>query len=381
MFLFYLLLLLILLIYLSVEYIQLGKSLQKIPIRILVNGTRGKSTIVKIIREILRQNGIKVFAKTTGNQPMEYLPDDKTKIISRHAPASIIENISILRSWAKESPEAGVVECMALQPETQRILTHIFKPNYILISNIHLDHAEAMGNKFDEMVSTILECVSRDANILTTNQVAENLQQSGRSLETICIAKPREFPEKFANLPSQVVDRNWSLIKTMADQLKIDSSITYRCFHEVHSSMNAKACIEIPSLNYSFWNLFSINDHQSTAMFIDHSQGNKNGETQKIILFNTRSDRPLRTKYFAELVLQEFPENIPIWITGSGKRFARNLFRRKNLSHNSITLMNPKEVLEKLQCKFDMPATIYGIGNSHGMQEIVEQLFTGTQNL
>jgi gamma-polyglutamate synthase len=82
----------------------------------LVNGTRGKSTIVKIIHEILRQNGTKVFAKTTGDQPLEHLSDGQTKIILRHAPASIIENIKILRRWVKESPEAIVMECMALQP-------------------------------------------------------------------------------------------------------------------------------------------------------------------------------------------------------------------------------------------------------------------------
>jgi poly-gamma-glutamate synthase PgsB/CapB len=376
MFSFYLLFLLILLIYLAVEYIRLAKSLQRIPIRILVTGTRGKSTMVKIIHEMLRQSGQKVFAKTTGDQPLEHLSDGKTRIILRHAPASIIENISILRGWVKESPEALVMECMALQPENQRSLsTQILKPNYILISNIRLDHAEVMGHKLDEMATTILECVTKNASILTTNQVAESLRQFGKPLESICIAKPKEFLEKFANIPSQIVDQNWSLIKTLADQLKIDPSITYRSFYEIHSSMGAKVCIEIPALNYSFWNLFSINDHQSTAMFIDYSQENKNWGNQKIILFNNRSDRPLRTKYFAELVLQEFPENIPIWITGSGKRFARNVFRRKTLSPDSIILMNPKEVLDKLKSKFEMPAIIYGIGNFYGMQAIVEHLF------
>ena len=372
---FYLLLLLILLIYLGVEYIWLVKSLQKIPTRILVNGTRGKSTIVKVIREILQQSGQKVFAKTSGNQPLEYLPDGQTKIILRHAPASIIENISILRRWVKESPEVVVMECMALQSETQHHLSsHIFKPNYILISNIHLDHAEAMGNKFEEMVSTILECVNNNANILTTNQVAEKLKQFGKSLENIHIAKAEGFPEKFDSIPSQIVDQNWSLIKTLTDQLNIDQSIAYRSFFEIHRSIDSTVYTKILNLNYSFWNLFSINDQESTAMFIRHSQNNNCPETQKIILFNARSDRPLRTKQFVELVCQEFPKNITIWITGTGNRLAKNLFGRKKLSFEFVTLMSPRKVIDKLKSKFDVPATIYGIGNHHGMQEIIEHI-------
>lgn len=373
----YLLFLFIILVCLGIEYARLTRSLHKIPIRILVNGTRGKSTLVKIIHEILRQSGQKAFAKTTGDEPLEYLPDGQIKMISRNAPASIIENIGILRHWANEFPEAIVMECMALQPEAQRNLsTHIFKPNYILISNIHFDHAEAMGDQLREMVSTILECINDSANILTTNQVEEKLKQFGKSLANIRIAKAERFPERFYSIPSQLVDQNWSLIKSMTDQLNINLQIAYHCFREVHLSMNRKVSIRNPNLNYSFGNLFSINDHESAAMFIQHSRQNQISKAQEVVLFNARSDRPVRTKYFAELVLQEFPQNINIWITGSGKQLAKNIFRRKNIGCNSITLMSPKEVLDKLKSRFDIPATIYGIGNLCGMQEIVEHLST-----
>lgn len=369
---FYLLFLLILLFYFGIEYYQLVKSLQKIPLRILVNGTRGKSTIVKLIYEILLKSGQKVFAKTTGDQPQVHLPDGQTKTVSRYSPASIIENISILRHWAKETPEALVMECMALQPETQRILTtHIFKPNYILISNIHVDHAEAMGTQLKDMLLTIMECIDKNANILTTNQVAKKLQQFGKSLERI--AEREEFPEKFDHIPAQIVDQNWSLIKTLANQLNMDLQIAYSCFREIHSSINKNIYVKNPDLNWSFWNLFSVNDHESATLFIRYSRQNQSPDMQKIILFNTRSDRPLRTHYFVDLILQEF-SNTAIWLTGSGRWFTRNLFLRKKLNPKFITLMSPKELIKKFKSKYTEPVIIYGIGNHYGMQGIIEQM-------
>jgi poly-gamma-glutamate synthase PgsB/CapB len=374
MFKIYLLFLLIIFIYLAIEHSRLARSLEKIPLRILVNGTRGKSTLVKIIHQILRQSGQRVFAKTTGDQPMTHLPDGQMKTIPRYGPASIIENIGMLRRWARESPDSIVLECMALHPETQRILTtHIFKPNYILITNIYPDHAEAMGNRFEDMISTILQCTYEHAHILTTEQVAKNLPPNHNFSKKFAAVRPEPFPEKFDSIPHQIVDQNWSLIKSLALQLNTDSQIAYRCFREAYLSMNKKLHFTIPDLNLSFWDLFSVNDHESAARFIQHSRQHQSSEAQEIILLNTRGDRPLRTRYFLSLIVQEFPTAI-IWLTGSGRRLAMNLFLRKNMNHKSITLMRPKQLLNTLKSGFGAPSIIYGVGNYYGMQEVVEKI-------
>ena len=44
-------------------------SLEKIPIRIHVNGTRGKSSVTRLIAAGLRAGGLNTFAKTTGTIP------------------------------------------------------------------------------------------------------------------------------------------------------------------------------------------------------------------------------------------------------------------------------------------------------------------------
>ena len=42
------------------------RSLSHIPLRIHVNGTRGKSSVTRLVAAGLREGGLRTFAKTTG---------------------------------------------------------------------------------------------------------------------------------------------------------------------------------------------------------------------------------------------------------------------------------------------------------------------------
>ena len=57
-------------------------AINKIPIRIHVNGTRGKSSVVRLIAAGLREGGLKTFAKTTGTIPR--IINEKGKDLELH---------------------------------------------------------------------------------------------------------------------------------------------------------------------------------------------------------------------------------------------------------------------------------------------------------
>ena len=58
-----------------VEYKAHCRRLKAVPIRILVNGTRGKSTVTRLIAAGLAAGGLRVYAKTTGSAARIILPD------------------------------------------------------------------------------------------------------------------------------------------------------------------------------------------------------------------------------------------------------------------------------------------------------------------
>jgi poly-gamma-glutamate synthase PgsB/CapB len=365
---------LLLLIYFSIEYTLLRTSLKKIPLRILVNGTRGKSTTTKIIYEILQQEKYKVFAKTTGEIPIQYLPNGTNKQISRSSPASIVENIRLLRKWAQESPDSVVMECMALQSETQAVLSNkIFQPSHILITNIAEDHAEVMGQDEKEIARTIFYCFRQKAKIF----IDENLFNSYYALEGLPnlhrIQLTESFPESIDHIPPIILNQNWNLIKYFTQHIKLDPQIVYRCFIDEWCKISDSIYLSLPDLNISIWNLFPVNDIQSSNLFVQHSRNDLPQNSQIIILLNTRKDRSLRTKQFAEFLKKEFSQS-NIWLTGSDRKLAMNLLIRKGIDKKFIFLKSEKVILEELKEGYLVPTTIYCMGNYKGMDHFVSSI-------
>ena len=76
------------------EYNIHQNYLKNIPIRIHVNGSRGKSSVVRLISAGLRAGNIRVFGKTTGTSPRIIDENGDDKYIHRLRSASIGEPVS-----------------------------------------------------------------------------------------------------------------------------------------------------------------------------------------------------------------------------------------------------------------------------------------------
>ncbi|MGY8783182.1 MAG: poly-gamma-glutamate synthase PgsB, partial [Fidelibacterota bacterium] len=122
------------------------QSLNSIPLRIHVNGTRGKSSVTRLVAAGLREGGLKTFAKTTGTAPRVIDSEGKDRIIHRLRLPSIGEQVRLLRYFSGENPDAVVMECMAVQPQYQWIAEHQMVKSHIgVITNVRPDHLEEMG--------------------------------------------------------------------------------------------------------------------------------------------------------------------------------------------------------------------------------------------
>ena len=123
------------------------KSLNNIPIRVHVNGTRGKSSVTRLIAAGLREGEVRTFAKTTGTSPR--IINDKGDDIEIHRlrSASIGEQIKLIRYFSKKNPDALVIECMAVNPQYQWVSEHrIIRSTLGVITNVRPDHLDEMGS-------------------------------------------------------------------------------------------------------------------------------------------------------------------------------------------------------------------------------------------
>ena len=103
----------------AVELFVHRRRLQRIPLRIHVNGTRGKTSVTRLIAAGLREAGIRCVAKTTGTVPRFILPNGREVPVYRPSGPNVIEQKQSVTMAAAQRAEALVVECMALQPHLQ----------------------------------------------------------------------------------------------------------------------------------------------------------------------------------------------------------------------------------------------------------------------
>jgi len=208
------------LIYLLLEYYTLSARLKKIPIRIMVNGTRGKSTTVRILYQILIQQNDRVYAKTTGYRPEILEPDGTIQLIKRRAPARIAENITFLRKWVADKTDAVVLESMALHPEMQCTLSHyIYKPTHTVITNILPDHQEIMGISLRQNTRVIAECIRSDTNLFISKSTDDLLRNSGIPKQNQIFFGEHRFLADFDNLPEEIINQSWSIVSSLSENL------------------------------------------------------------------------------------------------------------------------------------------------------------------
>ncbi len=113
------------------------------PYRVLVTGSRGKSSVTRLLQAALNGCGIRTFARITGVIPRELGPGS-CKIIYRTSGAHVEE----MRWWLRQLPvdtEGVVLENSAISPELQFLAGKWLKPNVTIITNIYPDHQEVWG--------------------------------------------------------------------------------------------------------------------------------------------------------------------------------------------------------------------------------------------
>jgi len=163
--------LVLLVVCLFLERASLDRRLRKIPLRICVSGTRGKSTVTRLIAAALRETGRRVLAKTTGSKPVVILPDGREKVIRRAGPPSILEQMKILKLARAVQADAVVMEMMSIRPENMRAESRaLIKPHILVLTNVRLDHVDDMGRRKDEIAASLAAAIPGQGRVIVLEE-------------------------------------------------------------------------------------------------------------------------------------------------------------------------------------------------------------------
>ncbi len=155
-----------LLLYLAVERVRMERALRRVPRRIAVIGTRGKSGVTRLVAAGLRASGARVLAKTTGSKSVLIMPDGSEQDIARPGGASIREQVRLVTLAAEMGADTLVSEMMSigaecLAAESRRIL----RPGTLALTNVRLDHLDEMGREKAGIARTLASAFPERADV------------------------------------------------------------------------------------------------------------------------------------------------------------------------------------------------------------------------
>jgi len=365
-----------------IEFQLHNRSLSSIPLRIHVNGTRGKSSVTRLVAAGLREGGLKTFAKTTGTAPRVIDPEGKDRIIHRLRLPSIGEQVRLLRYFASEKPDAVVIECMAVQPQYQWIAEHqMIKSHIGVITNVRPDHLEEMGPTEEDVAYSLCNTIPNEALLITAEDQKPDILKAvakQNNSQVVC-SDPTSISQKEIDLFTYIEHRsNVAIAIDVCEKAGIDRQTALNGMHKVKPDVGALVVwdLMIKESTYKFVNGMAANDPVST-LGIWNSINDRYGLGKKTcIFFNSREDRPGRTAQMIELTLSKIKPDFFIIRGDKVLKILNDLVYLSPLTIIKTFDLNKKltkatELLESLPNE----TLIYAIGNQVGAgQEILEKI-------
>lgn len=334
-------------------YVKIYRS--KLKHVIYVNGTRGKSTVTRLIYAGLKASDLRCSAKTTGTVPIYIDPEGIEHSIKRKGRANIKEQIQILKRANEDNSEVLVIECMAITPELQYVSQHkMLKSDIGVITNVRMDHSDVMGNTLTKIAYSLSNTIPSQGTLFTTeNKYYFIFDKICDKLDTV----------------SYLVDVDNSLPDfDFKDNISLALAVCEYCgINRENALISMKDFIRDPySLSiYKFENggLFvnglSINDVDSTEIVYNYIMDRyKFNDKEFIILINNRVDRGYRTRLLIDFIGKIGASRV--WISGDNRYYAYMYLKKMYPKKNIEIFRNIKDIPFKSLGYSDI---VFAIGN------------------
>lgn len=291
------------LILLFSESFMIKRRINRLSVRIHINGTRGKSSVTEYVAAGLRTER-RVIAKITGIKPTIIYEDGRKKIIKRNGRARVKEQLMMINIAAKNKVDCLVLECMSLLPELQKLESRVLKPHIYIITNIRDDHREEMGASTDEQAAAICSAIPFNSTVITSEEVYLPLIKETAAKRYSRVIYINSLEEKFRSfIPEGVFDINIALALTACRLSGVNEE---RALTSIINEINKKPGLLIDfkfnGTELKFVDGFAVNDVPSAKEFIMYWQNKFSESGETVVILNTRNDRPVRSIQFAEWI-------------------------------------------------------------------------------
>ena len=300
------------------------RALRAIPIRVMVNGTRGKTSVTRLVAAALREAGLRTWAKTTGTQAAWILPDGSEQEYRKKRPVNIREQIPFVRRAARDGADAIVVECMALHPENQRMMAEEFvRPTVEIITNARVDHISEIGATEEETVATLSLSILEGARVVTGD--ARFDEYTAGRVDPSDLEIDGGYVDSF---PYPMFEDNVRQALCAAMLLGVDRETALRGMRRARP--DAGMCGPFRVGGCTVINGFAANDLESSRALFEKTVALRGLEGQPVwVLFNNRGDREFRLAEFVPLMREMAGRGASLRVVGENTAKAARFFERK----------------------------------------------------
>lgn len=292
------------------EWLMHRKRLLCIPIRIHVNGSRGKTSVTRLTAAALREAGFRVIARTTGAEPRHILVDGTEEIIVRRGQARISEYIDTVKTAASNNADAVILECMAINPEYQRIAEKMLvKSTHGVITNIRDDHLDVMGPGLENVAEALSNTIPKKGHLITAEK---------RYLPLLCLKASQRLTEVVPQNTCSIVysnqeiadlyefNENIRIVLALCSDLGIPVSTAIKGMKKAVPDPGSLICYLLPARISTLHavDAFSVNDPTSTSIVFDKLAQKDLLSGICVIIYNHRVDRSLRALAFIPFLVK-----------------------------------------------------------------------------
>jgi poly-gamma-glutamate synthase PgsB/CapB len=353
------------------------RRLDRLAIRIHVNGARGKSSVTRLIAAGLRAGGLRTCAKTTGTLPRMIFPDGSEYPVFRPGRSNVIEQRRVVRAAAEANAEALVVECMALQPMLQSLSElRLIRATHGVITNVRADHLDVMGPTTADVAKALAGTTPQGGKLFTAERrhlpvLAE--AAADRRSELVAL-RPEDLAaitlEDLVGFPYIEHADNVALALKVCQDVGVDRQTALRGMWEATPDPGVLSAHpfgrRLP--RNVFVNGFAANDPESTGHNWHLAIDRFPQLARRIAVFNCRADRPERSMQLAENCVRWQPADHYLVIGSATDVFIRRAtalgLERTRIS--SAEKRPPEHILDTIERLADHASLVVGLGNIGG---------------